>query len=60
MLIYNHLKDAQEARYIHINKDCVEKAFMSYKQNLRIARIHTGSDKSFFNKVIMGIYCPYI
>jgi transposase len=54
ILISNHLNDAQEAHYIYVNKDCVEKAFMSYKQNLGMDRIHTGSGKRFSSKAIIA------
>jgi transposase len=54
ILISNHTKDAQEAHYIYVNKDCVEKSFMSYKQNLGMDRIHTGSSKRFTSKAIIA------
>jgi hypothetical protein len=54
MLISNHIKNHQHAYNLYVNKDCVEKAFREYKQNLGMHRIHTGSSKRFTNKSIVA------
>jgi transposase len=50
IMISNHTKDTQDAYNIYVNKDCVEKAFREYKQNLGMDRIRTSSGKRFANK----------
>jgi transposase len=54
ILISNHIKDTQEAYNLYINKDCVEKAFKQYKQNLGMKRLYTGNSKRFTNKAIVA------
>jgi transposase len=54
VLISNQIKDPQEAHYLYVNKDCVEKAFRAYKQNLGMHRIFTGSSKRFTNKAVVA------
>jgi transposase len=54
ILISNHIKNIQDAYNLYINKDCVKKAFMNYKQNLGMNRIYTGNSKRFTNKAVIA------
>jgi transposase len=50
ILISNYNNSTQEAHKVYVDKDCVEKAFREYKQNLEMDRIYTGNSKRFINK----------
>jgi transposase len=54
ILISNHVTDAQEAYDLYINKDCIEKAFEQYKQNLNLQRFYTSNTKRITNKAFVA------
>lgn len=54
ILISNHIKSSQKAHSIYCNKDVVEKAFESYKQNLGIKRFRVKSSHRMFSKIFIA------
>jgi transposase len=53
IMISNHTKKAQDAYDLYISKDCIEKAFREYKQNLQMDRFYTGNSKRVNNKAMI-------
>ncbi|MDR2339149.1 MAG: transposase [Deltaproteobacteria bacterium] len=54
VLISNHIKNAQVAYDLYANKDCAEKAYKEYKQNLGMHHIFTERSGRFTNKSIVA------
>jgi hypothetical protein len=54
VLISNHIKSAEEAYDLYLDKNCAEKAFGEYKQNLGMRPVFTENGQKFINESIVA------